>query len=111
MAATPLLKPPVDLQYSLSLYVGDLDPEVTEMDLRTAFCSVCPIYTLRLCRCAYTGKSLCYGYVNFYSHNQGIILYLFIHPLFLGRLIDSPFLYLQTFKLSLYIYIHTHLCG
>ncbi|KAG8656439.1 polyadenylate-binding protein 4-like isoform X2 [Manihot esculenta] len=70
MAATPLLKPPVDLQYSLSLYVGDLDPEVTEMDLRTAFCSVCPIYTLRLCRCAYTGKSLCYGYVNFYSHNQ-----------------------------------------
>lgn len=111
MAATPLLKPPVDLQYSLSLYVGDLDPEVTEMDLRTAFCSVCPIYTLRLCRCAYTGKSLCYGYVNFYSHNQGIILYQLIHPLFLGRLIDSLFLYLQTFKLSLYIYIHTHLCG
>uniref|UniRef100_A0A2C9UZY7 RRM domain-containing protein n=1 Tax=Manihot esculenta TaxID=3983 RepID=A0A2C9UZY7_MANES len=70
MAAAPSLQPPGDLRQRASLYVGDLDLEVTEMDLKTAFCSVCHFFTLRLCRCAYTGKSLCYGYVNFYSHNQ-----------------------------------------
>lgn len=78
MAAAPSLQPPGDLRQRTSLYVGDLDLEVTEMDLKTAFCSVCPFFTLRLCRCAYTGKSLCYGYVNFYSHKQGIIHYRYI---------------------------------
>ncbi|XP_057998665.1 uncharacterized protein LOC131177620 [Hevea brasiliensis] len=70
MVAAPSLQSPGDLRQRRSLYVGDLDPEVTEMDLKTAFCSVCPFFNLRLCRCAFTGKSLCYGYVNFYSHNQ-----------------------------------------
>ncbi|KAJ6715266.1 RNA BINDING PROTEIN [Salix viminalis] len=58
------------LQRGASLYVGDLDPEVTETDLRAAFYHVGPISSLRLCRCCLTGKSLCYSYVNFYSHAQ-----------------------------------------
>ncbi|CAK7356784.1 unnamed protein product [Dovyalis caffra] len=58
------------LQRGASLYVGDLDPEVTETDLRAAFYHVGPIYSLRLCRCCLSGKSLRYAYVNFYSHAQ-----------------------------------------
>uniref|UniRef100_A0A6N2M752 RRM domain-containing protein n=1 Tax=Salix viminalis TaxID=40686 RepID=A0A6N2M752_SALVM len=58
------------LQRGASLYVGDLDPEVTETDLRAAFYHVGPISSLRLCRCCLTGKSLCYSYVNFYSRAQ-----------------------------------------
>ncbi|KAH8520896.1 hypothetical protein H0E87_002087 [Populus deltoides] len=58
------------LQRGASLYVGDLDPEVTETDLRAAFYHVGPISSLRLCRCRLTGKSLCYAYVNLYSHAQ-----------------------------------------
>ncbi|KAG6788997.1 hypothetical protein POTOM_005077 [Populus tomentosa] len=58
------------LQRGASLYVGDLDPEVTETDLRAALYHVGPISSLRLCRCRLTGKSLCYAYVNLYSHAQ-----------------------------------------
>ncbi|EOY26974.1 Poly(A) binding protein 6, putative isoform 3 [Theobroma cacao] len=50
-----------------SLYVGDLDPDVTELDLFRIFSTVAPIVSLRLCRCLRTGKSLRYGYINFFS--------------------------------------------
>uniref|UniRef100_A0A2P2IWH7 Polyadenylate-binding family protein n=1 Tax=Rhizophora mucronata TaxID=61149 RepID=A0A2P2IWH7_RHIMU len=54
-----------------SLYVGDLGEGVTEMDSRAAFAAVGPVLFVRLCRCSVTGKSLCYGYVNFFSHSLG----------------------------------------
>ncbi|KAK8524873.1 hypothetical protein V6N13_015871 [Hibiscus sabdariffa] len=53
-----------------SLYVGDLDPNVTEDDLCNKFSAVAPFVSLRLCRCLRTGKSLCYAYVNFYSNDH-----------------------------------------
>ncbi|KAK8664309.1 hypothetical protein V6N13_084106 [Hibiscus sabdariffa] len=53
-----------------SLYVGDLDPNVTEDDLCNKFSAVAPFVSLRLCRCLHTGKSLCYAYVNFYSNQH-----------------------------------------
>ncbi|XVF25070.1 hypothetical protein REPUB_Repub13aG0182000 [Reevesia pubescens] len=53
-----------------SLYVGDLDPDATEDDLFSKFSTVAPIASLRLCRCIRTGKSLRYGYVNYFSHSH-----------------------------------------
>ncbi|XVF74483.1 hypothetical protein PTKIN_Ptkin13bG0114000 [Pterospermum kingtungense] len=53
-----------------SLYVGDLDPDVTEGDLLKKFSDIAPVASLRLCRCLRTGKSLRYGYVNFFSHSH-----------------------------------------
>ncbi|XP_010535185.1 PREDICTED: polyadenylate-binding protein 6-like [Tarenaya hassleriana] len=50
-----------------SVYVGDLRPDVTEEDLIVKFSSRVPIVSAHLCRCSATGKSLCYGYVNFNS--------------------------------------------
>ncbi|XWS20205.1 hypothetical protein CRYUN_Cryun31cG0079900 [Craigia yunnanensis] len=53
-----------------SLYVGDLDPDVTETDLFNKFSVAAPVASLRLCRCTRTRKSLRYGYINFFSHSH-----------------------------------------
>ncbi|XVF26874.1 hypothetical protein REPUB_Repub14bG0057400 [Reevesia pubescens] len=50
-----------------SLYVGDLDANVSEADLFNKFSVIAPVAYLRLCRCRRTGKSLCYAYVNYFS--------------------------------------------
>ncbi|KAK6911983.1 RNA recognition motif domain [Dillenia turbinata] len=51
-----------------SLYVGDLDPEVSEAELIQAFCArgVESIASAKVCR-DFNGNSLCYAYINFYS--------------------------------------------
>ncbi|XWS18930.1 hypothetical protein CRYUN_Cryun32bG0087300 [Craigia yunnanensis] len=53
-----------------SLYVGDLNPDVTEIDLFNKFSVVAPVASLRLCRCLHIGKSLRYCYINFFSHSH-----------------------------------------
>ncbi|KAL1212207.1 Polyadenylate-binding protein 4 [Cardamine amara subsp. amara] len=52
-----------------SLYVGDLDFNVTDSQLYDYFTEVCQVVSVRVCRDAATNTSLGYGYVN-YSNTE-----------------------------------------
>ncbi|XP_077220325.1 poly(A)-binding protein 5 [Tasmannia lanceolata] len=52
-----------------SLYVGDLDPNVTEGELYDLFSQVAPVVSIRVCRDRIRSVSLGYAYVN-YSNTQ-----------------------------------------
>lgn len=71
-----------------SLYVGDLHPDVSEAHLVDAFSDFKSLTSVRVCKDSSTGKSLCYGYVNFVSPQDAIrAIELKNHTMLNGRVI------------------------
>lgn len=59
-----------------SLYVGDLDVNITDSQLYDLFSQVGQVVSVRVCRDLSTRRSLGYGYVNYSNIQEGFPFYL-----------------------------------
>ncbi|XP_022634969.1 polyadenylate-binding protein 7 isoform X2 [Vigna radiata var. radiata] len=64
--------PPSVAASPASLYVGDLHSDVSDSHLIDVFSEFKSLNSVRVCKDSSTGKSLCYGYVNFVSPQDAI---------------------------------------
>ena len=70
---------------STSLYVGDLDVNVTDSQLYDLFNQVGQVVSVRVCRDLSTRRSLCYGYVNYSNPQDGKACFFFSILFFLYK--------------------------
>lgn len=56
---------------NVSLYVGELDPTITEAMLFEIFNQIGPVASIRVCRDVVTKRSLGYAYINYHNSADG----------------------------------------